>query len=160
MCYRAAEKVRNRGVDIEINGAITPVWNVSLGYTYAISKYMRGEQSGQTFAGDTPRHLLKVSIDYRLPDQWNKLRVGGSIYAQSGIYESSSPGEAQPYRIQQAPYTLVGLHAVYDVNKNLALQLNVDNLFDRTYYQTVGNDNYWNFFGQPRTIRLALRATF
>ncbi|CAB3728955.1 Ferric-pseudobactin 358 receptor [Achromobacter ruhlandii] len=159
-CYRAAEKVRNRGLDLEINGAITPAWNVSLGYTYTVSKYVQGEQSGQAFSSNTPRHLLKASTDYRLPGQWNKLRVGGSVYAQSGIYESSSPDADTPYRIRQAPYTLVGLHAVYDVNKNLALQLNVDNLFDRTYYQTVGNDNYWNFFGQPRAIRLALRATF
>lgn len=158
-CYRAAEKVRNRGVDFEINGAITPAWNVSLGYTYTQSKYAQGPQSGQTFASTYPRHLLKVSTDYRLPDQWNKLRVGGSVYAQSGIFNASGPDEDE-YKISQGAYTLVGLHAVYDVNKNLAVQFNVDNLFDRNYYQSVGNTNYWNYFGQPRTFRLALRATF
>ncbi|WP_217618308.1 TonB-dependent siderophore receptor [Achromobacter sp. GbtcB20] len=158
-CYRPAEKVRNRGVDFEINGAITPAWNVSLGYTYTQSKYAQGPQSGQTFASTYPRHLLKVSTDYRLPDQWNKLRVGGSVYAQSGIFNASGPDEDE-YRISQGAYTLVGLHAVYDVNKNLAVQFNVDNLFDRNYYQSVGNTNYWNYFGQPRTFRLALRATF
>ncbi|MEN4921280.1 TonB-dependent siderophore receptor [Achromobacter spanius] len=158
-CYRAAEKVRNRGVDFEINGAITPAWNVSLGYTYTQSKYAQGPQSGEAFATIYPRHLLKVSTDYRLPDRWNKLRVGGSVYAQSGIYNVSGPDEDE-YRISQSPYALVGLHAVYDVNKNLAVQFNVDNLFDKNYYQSVGNPNYWSFFGQPRTFRLALRATF
>ncbi|MGW9064285.1 TonB-dependent siderophore receptor [Achromobacter animicus] len=158
-CYRAAEKVRNRGVDFEVNGAITPAWNVSLGYTYTQSKYAQGPQSGQVFASTYPRHLLKVSTDYRLPDQWNKLRVGGSVYAQSGIFNASGPDEDE-YKISQGAYTLVGLHAVYDVNKNLAVQFNVDNLFDRNYYQSVGNTNYWNYFGQPRTFRLALRATF
>lgn len=158
-CFRAAEKVRSRGVDFEINGAITPAWNVSLGYTYTQSKYAQGPQSGQTFASTFPRHMLKVSTDYRLPDQWNKLRVGGSVYAQSGIFNASAPGESA-YRISQGAYTLVGLHAVYDVNKNLAVQFNVDNLFDRYYYQSVGNTNYFNYFGQPRTFRLALRATF
>ncbi|MBB1625996.1 TonB-dependent receptor [Achromobacter sp. UMC71] len=158
-CYRAAEKVRNRGVDFEINGAITPAWNVSLGYTYTQSKYAQGPLSGQAFATTYPRHLLKVSTDYRLPDHLNKLRVGGSIYAQSDIYNASGPDEDE-YRISQSPYALVGLHAVYDVNKNLAVQFNVDNLFDKNYYQSVGNTNYWNFFGQPRTFRLALRATF
>ncbi|SIT06070.1 TonB-dependent receptor [Achromobacter sp. MFA1 R4] len=159
-CYRAAEKVRNRGVDVEINGAITPAWNVSLGYTYTQSKYAQGPLSGQTFASTYPRHLLKVSTDYRLPDRWNKLRVGGSVYAQSGIFNASTPDEDEEYKISQGAYTLVGLHAVYDVNKNLAVQFNVDNLFDRHYYQSVGNTNYWNYFGQPRTFRLAVRATF
>lgn len=159
-CYRAAEKVRNRGVDFEINGAITPAWNVSLGYTYTVSKYVKGQQSGDAFGTAYPRHLLKASTDYRLPDRWNKLRVGGSIYAQSGIFNASGPDDSDEYKISQAPYTLVGLHAVYDVNKNLAVQFNVDNLFDRKYYQTVGNTDYWNFFGTPRTFRLALRATF
>lgn len=159
-CYRAAEKVRNRGVDLEVNGAITAAWNVSLGYTYTQSKYAAGEQSGRAFAANYPRHLFKVSTDYRLPGDLNRLRVGGSLYAQSGIAEGSAPGATPRYRIYQGPYTLVGLHAIYDVNKHLQLQFNVDNLFDRAYYQTVGNSNYWNFMGQPRTFSLALRARF
>ncbi|OZI71338.1 TonB-dependent siderophore receptor [Bordetella genomosp. 12] len=158
-CYRAAEKVRNRGVDFEINGALTPAWHVSFGYTYTQSKYAQGPQSGQAFATTYPRHLLKVSTDYRLPQRWNQLRIGGSVYAQSGIYNVSGADEDE-YRISQSPYALVGLHAIYEVNKNLTVQFNVDNLFDREYYQSVGNPNYWSFQGQPRTFRLALRATF
>ncbi|WP_305954725.1 TonB-dependent siderophore receptor [Bordetella holmesii] len=158
-CYRAAEKVRNRGVDFEINGALTPAWHVSFGYTYTQSKYAQGPQSGQAFATTYPRHLLKVSTDYRLPQRWNQLRIGGSVYAQSGIYNVSGANEDE-YRISQSPYALIGLHAIYEVNKNLTVQFNVDNLFDREYYQSVGNPNYWSFQGQPRTFRLALRATF
>uniref|UniRef100_UPI003CFD0D26 TonB-dependent siderophore receptor n=1 Tax=Alcaligenes faecalis TaxID=511 RepID=UPI003CFD0D26 len=158
-CYRAAEKVRNRGVDLEVNGAITPAWNVSLGYTYTQSKYSQGPLSGTAFATTYPRHLLKLTTDYRLPERWNKVRVGGSVYAQSEIYTANDPDEDE-YRISQSPYTLVGLHAVYDVSKNMTLQLNVDNVFGQKYYHSVGNTNYWNFLGQPRTFRLALRATF
>lgn len=159
-CYSSAEKVRSRGIDFEISGALTPAWNISLGYTYTQSKYVKGELSGAAFEPKYPRHLFKVATDYRLPNSLNKLRVGGSIYAQSGIEEGSTPDDDTPYKISQSSYALVGLHAVYDVNKNLTVQFNVDNLFDKKYYQSVGNPDYWSFFGRPRTFSLALRATF
>lgn len=156
-CYRAADKVRNRGFELELNGEITSDWNVSAGYTYNQSKYVGGEQKGEDFNSAAPRHLLKLASDYRLPGALNHMRLGGSFYAQSTMVQREY-GKA--YKIQQDAYHLVNLHAVYEINKNVELQYNVDNVFDKKYYQTLGNPNYWNFYGEPRNFNMALRAKF
>lgn len=70
----------------------------------------------------------------------NKARVGGSFHAQSKITNRD-----KDYKIQQGGYTLTSLHAIYAINENLELQYNLDNVFDKKYIQTIGNDNYWNF---------------
>lgn len=156
-CYRASEKVRNRGIDLELNGALTPDWNLSAGYTYTQSKYVSGSQKGADFSASAPRHLLKIATDYRLPGALNKARVGGSFSAQSGM--TAAEGD-QDYKIQQKAYTLTHLHAVYEINQNLEVQGNLSNVFDKKYMQTVGNPNYWQFYGEPRNFNVALRAKY
>ncbi|WP_238340787.1 TonB-dependent siderophore receptor [Pseudomonas kairouanensis] len=156
-CYRASDKVRNRGFELELNGEITLDWNVSAGYTYNQSKYVGGEQKGEDFNSAAPRHLLKLASDYRLPGALNHMRLGGSFYAQSTMVQREY---GKDYKIQQDAYHLVNLHAVYEINKNLELQYNLDNVFDKKYYQTLGNPNYWNFYGEPRNFNMALRAKF
>ena len=156
-CYRASEKVRNRGIDLEINGALTSDWNVSGGYTYTQSKYVSGDQKGDDFSASSPRHLFKIATDYRLPGVLNKTRVGASIFAQSKMTQTEV---GETYKIQQGGYALTNLHAIYEINKNLEVQYNLDNIFDKKYIQTTGNTNYWNFYGEPRNFSLAVRAKF
>jgi len=156
-CYKASEKVRNRGIDLELNGALTPDWNLSTGYTYTQSKYAAGSQKGEDSAASAPRHLFKVATDYRLPGVLNKTRVGGTFYVQSKITHTEVNAD---YKIEQQGYALTSLHASYDISKNLEVQYNLDNVFDKKYIQTTGNDNYWNFYGAPRNFNLALKATF
>ncbi|MBB5608159.1 MULTISPECIES: TonB-dependent receptor [unclassified Janthinobacterium] len=159
-CYRAAEKVRSTGIDIEASGALSDSWNISAGYTYTQSSYAAGALQGQPFATDFPRHLFKVASDVRLPGAMDRLRVGGSVYAQSSMLQTSDADEDVAYRIKQSGYFLTGLHAVLDVSKSMTLQLNIANALDKKYMQTTGNTDYWNFYGQPRTVNLALRAKF
>ncbi|WP_321838228.1 TonB-dependent siderophore receptor [Pseudomonas kulmbachensis] len=156
-CYRASEKVRNRGIDLELNGALTADWNLSAGYTYTQSKYVAGSQKGEDYSALSPRHLFKVTTDYRLPGVMNQTRVGGSFFAQSKM-TNTYPGD--DYKIQQQGYALTNLHAIYEINKNLEVQYNLDNVFDKKYYQSTGNTDYWNFYGAPRNFNLALRAKF
>lgn len=66
----------------------------------------------------------------------------------------------EDYKIEQQGYTLTSLHAHYEISKNLEVQYNLDNVFDKKYIQTTGNDDYWNFYGAPRNFDLALKATF
>lgn len=154
-CYEASEKVRSRGFEVEMNGALTPEWNLSAGYTYVQSKYVAGDLKGEDYSSLAPRHLFKVATDYRLPGVLNKARVGGSVYTQSEITNRDDG-----YKIQQGGYTLANLHAIYELSEHLELQYNLDNVFDKKYIQTIGNDNYWNFYGEPRNFNVALRAKF
>jgi outer membrane receptor for ferric coprogen and ferric-rhodotorulic acid len=83
--------------------------------------------------------------------------VGGSFYAQSKMTQTEV---GEDYKIQQDAYHLTNLHAIYEINKRLEVQYNLDNVFDKKYYQTLGNPNYWNFYGEPRNFNVALRARF
>lgn len=49
--------------------------------------------------------------------------------------------------------------ARYELTRQLSLQLNVDNLFDRTFYS--GNSWFPGFvYGEPRNARATLRYNF
>lgn len=47
---------------------------------------------------------------------------------------------------------------VYDFNKNLRLQLNVNNIFDKVYYKKVDATGISNYYGDPRNVMLTLSA--
>jgi len=40
-CSTAAGLVRSKGIDAELQGAITPDWNISLSYTYTSIQFVR-----------------------------------------------------------------------------------------------------------------------
>ncbi|WP_205297550.1 TonB-dependent siderophore receptor [Pantoea sp. Cy-639] len=154
-CFAAKEKIRTTGLDLEAYGELTPNWNLSAGYTYASPRYEGGASKGSAANTDIPRHLFKLTTDYRLPAPLEKLRVGGSVLSQTHMYK-----ETATYRVEQAGYTVTNLHAVYEIDKHFELQGNLNNAFDKKYYQTVQFNHYNNFFGDPRNFTVTLRAKF
>ena len=148
------------GFEAEISGEIIDGWNMTAGYTYTHS--VNGEK--QRTNENQPLNMLRLSTAYRLPGAWQALTVGGAVNWQSAIHGDS----AQPVgrdaaggfitenaRINQGAYTVVKLMSRYAIDKNLSASLNVDNLFDKKYYDNVG---FYNgvFWGDPRTVTLSL----
>lgn len=160
-CYAPAGKVRSQGFEAEVSGELMPGWQLAAGYTYASAK-RRGESSaydptgsfsvGDRYATNIPRHLFKLFTTYRLPGDWNRWRVGGSVQVQSGVYT--------PWGVSQGGYAVLGLNAGLTVNKHLDLALNLNNLLDRRYYASVGSMTDANFFGDPRNVTLTARYQF
>ena len=104
-CYEAAGKVRSKGIELEVQGQLTPDWQLAAGYTFAEAKYVKDakkENEGRLFDTDIPRHLFKMSTTYTLPGQFNQWRVGASLYHQNRIYNKNTT-----YMIEQDGYTLV-----------------------------------------------------
>ncbi len=160
-CYEAAGKVRSEGVDLEINGQLTPNWQVGAGYTYSDPRYRRDSIAanvGKPFATEIPRHLFKLATTYRLPDEWNRWRVGGNVYWQSKIYSDGVEGGVA-YHVEQKSYALVGLMVGYAIDKNVDLQLNVNNVLDKKYYKNIVSgwiDEGSALYGDPRSFMLSL----
>jgi len=153
-CQRASGEVESRGVELEIGGSLTPAWQMMAGYTYVTAQYTKDSDPanvGRTFNNTLPRHQFKLSTSYRLPGGLYRWRVGGTLYAQSRIRANDSSG------IVQSGYAVVGLHAAYSPNDDVELRLNLNNLFDRRYYQTVGWSDGGNVFGAPRNFLLTMR---
>ena len=101
-------------------------------------------------------------------DRLEGLRIGGGLNWQSEIYtlatipvpgNTRTPPQTERTNVSQDAYVLANLVARYRFNENLSAQLNVDNLFDKTYYRRVGFYN-GGYFGEPRRVTVSLRATF
>lgn len=164
-CYEAAGLVRSRGIDAEVQGAITENWQLGAGYTYTRTEYVDDPKNaeGTRFNTTLPEHLFKLSTVYSLADYFAGWRVGGSLYWQSKIYEQFDTTAAGAVRNEQEAYGIVNLMVGYRPTENLDLRLNVNNLFDETYYKSVGYGPTWgstDWYGEPRNVVLTARYTF
>lgn len=148
------------GFEAEVSGEVLDGWNITAGYTYTHSVDGKKQRSNTT----QPLNMLRLSTAYRLPGNWHALTVGGAVNWQSDVYGSASRpiGRGangriitERARINQDAYTVVKLMSRYEFDKHLSASLNVDNLFDKKYYDNVGfyNGVYW---GDPRTVTLSL----
>jgi len=58
---------------------------------------------------------------------------------------------------------VVGLMAGYQVNKHLDTQLNINNVFDKKYYQGIASNSTWSpydVYGDPRNISVTAKYAF
>lgn len=146
-CYTAADKVVSQGVDLSLNGAVTPNWNVFVSYTYVKSEFASGAQKDTPFDTTLPKESLRLATTYHLPGtNWT---IGGNMRAQSRVYRNP---------IEQSGYALFGLTAKYQLNKQTEISGLVDNLFDRTYWYP--NTVLTNQYGAPRSFSLKLKYQF
>ncbi len=88
------------------------------------------------------------------------LTVGGGARWQSvgwqDIYNSPKGGYEE---FSQESYWLVDLMTRYQFTKNVSATLNVNNIFDKTYYTNIG---FYNSaaYGEPRNFMLSTRWDF
>ncbi|EPL03383.1 TonB-dependent receptor [Pseudomonas sp. CF161] len=163
-CYEAAGEVRSEGIDLELNGTLAQGWELGAGYTFSEVKYIKDADPanvGRLFDTDIPRHVFKAFTTYQLPGPWNRWTIGGGLYRQNTIYNSGTNyyGSKLDYRIEQQAYTLVDLMTRYKASQNLDISLNVNNLMDKKYYQSLGNNTSFgsNLYGEPRNAMLTVR---
>ena len=155
-CYTDAGKVRSQGFDAEISGELTRGWNLYAGYTFNTTKYIKDESSeGMSFAWYTPKHIFRLWSTYQLPGDLSAFTVGGGVNVQSG--QSRQVGALTANASGRAVWNA---YAKYQINRNWAATLNVNNLFDKTYYAAVGNMVNGIHYGEPRNAMLTLRGTF
>ncbi|MFT3803128.1 MAG: TonB-dependent siderophore receptor [Burkholderiaceae bacterium] len=152
----AAGKVRVEGMEAEISGALLPRWNLTAGYAYTKTEYMRGTttQTGQPYAPNTPRHNFKLWSNYRFSEAgaMRGTEIGGGIRAVSNFHSAYGTTD------RRGPgYVIASIRAAYRINPKLQLALNLDNLFDKRYIQSTGGSYY---FGAPRTAMVTLRGSW
>jgi outer membrane receptor for ferric coprogen and ferric-rhodotorulic acid len=164
--YRSTGKGNKvEGWELEVQGQITPNWNIAGGYTHAKSE----NAAGVRINTNQPIKLLRLNTSYRLPGQWDRLSVGGGVTWQSDIYataakptgqfNTSGSPITQRVNVGQPSFALVSLFAAYRFSEQFSASFNVNNALDKEYYSRMGfyNGVYW---GQPRTYQLNLRYRF
>jgi outer membrane receptor for ferric coprogen and ferric-rhodotorulic acid len=149
-----------QGFEAELSGEVMNGWNMTAGYTYTHS--VNGED--QRNNTNQPLNMFRFSTAYHLPGEWQALNVGAAVNWQSDVYRTANRpvgrranGSLITERtdIAQEAYTVVNLMSRYEFDRHLSASLNVNNLFDKKYYDNVGfyNGVYW---GDPRTVTLSL----
>jgi outer membrane receptor for ferric coprogen and ferric-rhodotorulic acid len=172
-CYLPGDNT-SKGIDTELTGHLTPSWQIGAGYTFDVNRQNANVANvpgvpGGLLSTITPKHILKVWTNYRLPGVADRWSLGGGVRAQSSSYSigyacpvsdsmGNCLGASVPYNIRQGFYTVVTLRAAYVINTHWSVALNVDNLFDRAYYQTLGTVVGGNWYGTPRSFMLTLRG--
>ncbi|WP_431825342.1 TonB-dependent siderophore receptor [Burkholderia sp. F1] len=156
-CYYVnGGSVRSQGFEFEANGRITPWWSVWASYTFDTMRYAQNLANAGAFAPLlNPRHLLRLWTNYDLPWQERRWSIGGGVQAQSDFTAVSNG-----VTMRQGGYMLASLRLGYRYDKHWSAALNVNNLFDRTYYQSLSQLGWNNRYGEPRNVMLTVRGQF
>lgn len=154
----AGGKVRAQGFEAEVSGQPQRGWDIVAGYAYNDTRYLKAPvaQQGQVFSPITPRHSLNLFARHAFTSPalrgWS---VGGGVsyrsefFAQSGALRINAPG-----------YALLNAQVGYQINDHLSVNLSVDNLLDKTYYEKVSGVSRQNYYGEPRRVAVALKARY
>ena len=94
--------------------------------------------------------MFKLWTDYEFLDgplkSWS---VGGGVFAVSTFSSSN---------IYQYGYGTLSARIGYKINEHLEAALNLNNLTDAVYYQTVTSPLYNNMYGAPFNAMFTLRG--
>ncbi|MFM2476208.1 TonB-dependent siderophore receptor [Celerinatantimonas sp. MCCC 1A17872] len=140
------KNMTSKGFELEATGRITRGWNMSAGY----SQYRAKDSSGDDVNTTYPKKQFKLFTTYNFVSRLPQLTVGGGVNWQGKIYSDDSNG----YRTEQSSYAIFNLMARYDLTPKAQIQLNVHNLFDKTYFSTVSADSYG--YGEPLNFTVGL----
>ncbi|EJU9614702.1 MULTISPECIES: TonB-dependent receptor [Pseudomonas] len=161
-CSYDTGKVRAQGVELEMSGSPIERLQVLAGYTYTQTKTLSAVRNvnvaasdGDTYNTLVPRHLLRVWGDYELAGALRDFSVGGGVTAQSDIYRLSNSVKSA-----QAGYAIWSGRIQYHLDEHWSVALNGNNLFDKKYYQTIGDRLTMNYYGDPRNFMVTLKGSF
>jgi catecholate siderophore receptor len=146
------------GLEIGVIGEISPVWNVSAGYTIMNTSVTNGPavtQAGNEDLSYTPKQAFTSWTTYKLPFGWT---VGGGARFVGSLQRGTDSAIGTPTYVQS--YWVYDAMASYKISKNMDLQLNAFNLTDKEYVASINKSGYRYIPGTPRTFRLTANIKF
>jgi len=134
-------KQRVDGFDLHATGRITERWQIDAGYTYLDSHVVDAPACAQAVPPacsaapigspliNSPKNGFSVFTEYRLAQRFE---VGGGANYQSSRLAQNVP----PIKMVPGYWTFDAM-AKFDFNENWSLQLNVNNIFDKYYFEQL-----------------------
>jgi iron complex outermembrane receptor protein len=144
-----AGRVTSRGVEMDVAGQVTRDWRLTGSLSYA-----------DVDAGGGARLLNVPRINSSVLAVYENALANGSRYGIGGgvTHMGRRLGETGT-SFELPAYTTAKLVAYWRATPTLRLSLDVDNLFDRTYY-TSSYSRVWVTPGTPRNVTLGVQAKF
>ncbi|WP_434606221.1 TonB-dependent siderophore receptor [Pseudomonas sp. D2-30] len=148
----AAGEARSQGLDLQFSGQITDALRVIGAYAYIDAEVTKGDSAlpkGSDLLG-IARNSGSLMGVYEFQD--GALR--GSDMGAAFNYVGERSGQAGS-SFKLPSYSTVDLLAHYKASEDVTLGLNLNNLFDRKYYERSYN-SAWVLPGEPRNLSVSL----
>ncbi|OLU19654.1 TonB-dependent siderophore receptor [Pseudomonas sp. PA1(2017)] len=148
----AAGKARSQGLDMQLSGQLSDAVRIIGAYAYIDAEVTEGDAAlpkGSDLLG-IARHSGSLLSVYEF--QNGTLR--GSDIGAAFNYVGERSGQAGS-DFTLPSYSTVDLLAHYKASEDVTLGLNLNNLFDRKYYERSFN-SAWVVPGEPRNVSLSL----
>ena len=147
-----------KGFELGVAGKLFDSYSMYGGYTYQDAEITKNQGGSTPIAsgaslGHVPKHTFSL---------WNKYEINETWSAALGVVSRSDMYAATPTTttaVNLPGYTRVDAAIYANINKQTKLQLNIENLLDKTYYQSAHN-NYNILYGHPLTARATVTYTF
>jgi catecholate siderophore receptor len=143
---------RTNGYELGINGGLTRLWTVAGGYAYQdayVTSATTAAAAGARVA-QVPHHMFSL---------WNNYQLHPRVAAAVGIMRRSDMFATIDNSVTLPGYTRVDVAGFVKLASQLRLQVNVENVFDTTYF--INADSNTNIsYGFPRAVRVGLRTNF
>ncbi|WP_312665443.1 TonB-dependent siderophore receptor [Pantoea sp. CTOTU49201] len=158
---RNIPKARSTGAELEINGEITPDWNLIANYSYdkteIVADNVNPDNVGNRLV-NAPTNMGSLYLSHTLRFSWlpGELRFGGG-----GRYVGTRAGDPENSFVMPA-YTVADAFIAWDsqlIGKHTQLKLNVKNLLNREYYESSAG-NLRVIEGEPRVMYLQASVDF
>jgi catecholate siderophore receptor len=143
---------RTNGLEVGISGRVGANWQLMGGYAFQDAWVTRATASARASAqvAQVPHHTISLWNNYQLHPRGS---VGLGVIHRSDMFAGIDNTVSLP------GYTRFDAAAYVSLTRQLRLQANVENLFDRPYF--LNADSNTNISpGYPRTMRVALSARF
>ena len=156
--YSAAGEVRSRGLELDLSGQLSDRWSMIGSYAYTDAEVTEDPDYKGKKLQNVARNSgsLSAVYDFGRVIGGDQLRVGaGARYvgerAGNAVNDFDLPG-----------YTVADAFATYDTQldgQKVKFQLNVKNLFDRTYYTSAAS-RFFVSMGDSRQVTLSSTLEF
>jgi len=148
---------RTDGLELTLSGDLGQGWQIVTGYAWLDAEITESiaRDDGQPVQGKRPTLAPRNSASL-----WLSKALGGGFGAAAGV-NSVSARFANPGNTVTLPgYTTMDAMGYYRA-ANYEVQLNVNNLFDRSYIVAGhGSSKFLNLPGAPRNVQLTARYRF
>ena len=154
-------KKRVEGIELSATGQITSDWSVIASYTHQKTKVAKGDSVTNDPSEDqlayAPEDAFSLWTTYQLPRGFT---VGGGARYSGGLTRGRDNATYATSFTESESYWVYDAMATYRLSKNVDLQLNIYNLFDKEYVAAI-NKSGWRYFpGIERSARLTANIRF
>lgn len=156
---KTAGRVRSQGVEVDLAGSLTENTNIIASYGYTDAKVLEDPDYAGKPLPNVPRHTGSLFLTYDIHNAFagNTLKLGGGGH---GVSRRSATNGADYYL---PGYFVADAFAAYKMKLQypVTLQVNVKNLFDKTYYtSSIATNNLGNQIGDPREVQFTVKMEF